>query len=278
MDTDCVIAFIGGGNMASSLIGGLLRRGFDAANVRVADPDSGQLDRLATRFKVCSYDDNKTAVDGARAVVFAVKPQVFRDAAQPLAPVLARNRPLIISIAAGVPIKAIGRWLGYPAAVVRVMPNTPALVGAGATALCANQGVTEEQRVLAQKIFDAVGMSLWIDDEEYMNAVTAVSGSGPAYFFLIMEILEAAARELGLTGDIAGKLVRQTAYGAACMALDSRDDLALLKQRVTSPGGTTAAALNILDSDGLRKIFLRALTAARDRGSEISAGFGKEQS
>ncbi|MDE2235267.1 MAG: pyrroline-5-carboxylate reductase [Gammaproteobacteria bacterium] len=264
--------------MASSLIGGLLRQGFDAAHIHVADPDSGQLNRLIQRFKVHGFAENKAAVEGAQAVLFAVKPQVFRDAALPLASILSRNRPLIISIAAGVPMKDIGRWLGYPAAVVRVMPNTPALIGAGAAALCANQSVSEKQRTLAQKIFDAVGLALWIENEEDMNAVTAVSGSGPAYFFLIMEIMQDAARELGLPADVAGSLVRQTAYGAVRMAIESRDDLATLKKRVTSPGGTTAAALKILDSEALRKLFLQALTAARDRGSEISAGFGKEQS
>lgn len=277
MGTDYHIAFIGGGHMAASLIGGMLRQGYDAAHIHVADPDSGQLQKLERRFKVHTYADNRNAVSNAQVVLFAVKPQVFRDAARPLKAVLGNNRPLIISIAAGVPIQDICHWLDYPAAVVRVMPNTPALIGAGAAALYANREVSDAQRKLAEEIFDAVGLALWIDAEKDMNTVTAISGSGPAYFFLVMEVMEAAAHELGLPEDVAGKLVRQTAYGAARMALDSQDDVAVLKKHVTSPGGTTAAALKILDSDVLRMIFLRALTAARDRGKEISAEFSKEQ-
>lgn len=277
MGTDYHIAFIGGGHMATSLIGGMLRQGYDAAHIHVADPDSGQLQKLERRFKVHTYADNQNAVSNAQVVLFAVKPQIFREAARPLKAVLSDNRPLIISIAAGVPIQDICNWLDYPAAVVRVMPNTPALIGAGAAALYANSEVSNAQRELAEEIFEAVGLALWIDAEKDMNTVTAISGSGPAYFFLIMEVMEAVAHELGLPVDVAGKLVKQTAYGAARMALDSQDDVAVLKKHVTSPGGTTAAALKILDSDELRMIFLRALTAARDRGKEISAEFSKEQ-
>lgn len=278
MVTDTHIAFIGGGNMAGSLIGGLLGTGFDAKHIRVADPDAAQLEHLRQRFQVPTCSDNLDAVRDAQVVVFAVKPQVFRDAARPLAITLDKSRPLIISIAAGVPEKDIHRWLGYPAAIVRAMPNTPALIGAGAAALYANSMVSSAQRALVKEMFEAVGLALWVDDENLMNAVTAVSGSGPAYFFLIMEIMEAVAGELGLPTDVAGKLVQQTAYGAARMVLESQDDVAKLRKQVTSPGGTTAAALKILDSENLRRIFLQALTAARDRGMQLSEEFGKETS
>ena len=276
MVSDTYIAFIGGGNMAGSLIGGLLHKGFDAKHIRVADPDDAQLEHLRQRFQVHTCADNLSAVRDTQVVVFAVKPQVFRDAARPLAATLGKNRPLIISIAAGVPEKDIRRWLGYQAAIVRVMPNTPALIGAGAAALYANSTVNSAQRTLAKEMFEAVGLALWIEDEKFMNAVTAVSGSGPAYFFLVMEIMEAVAGKLGLPADAAGKLVQQTAYGAARMALESQDDVAKLRRLVTSPGGTTAAALKILDSENLRELFLQALTAARDRGVELSNEFGKE--
>ncbi len=277
--TDTHIAFIGGGNMAGSLIGGLLHQGLNATHIHVADPNASQLERLCQQFiTLHTYADNLSAVRDVQVVVFAVKPQVFRDAARPLAATLAKNRPLIISIAAGIPEKNIRRWLGYDAAIVRVVPNTPALIGAGAAALYANPIVSSAQRTLAEDIFEAVGLALWLDDEVHMDAVTAVSGSGPAYFFLIMEIMEAAARELGLPADVARKLVQQTAYGAARMALESQDDPAALRKQVTSPGGTTAAALKILEAGKLREIFLNALTAARDRGAELSNEFGKEGS
>jgi len=276
--SDTQIAFIGGGNMAGSLIGGLLHTGFNAEYIRVADPDDARLEHLRQRFKVHTCADNLSAVRDAQVVVFAVKPQVFRDAARPLATTLVKYRPLIISIAAGVPEKDIRRWLGYQAAIVRAMPNTPALIGAGAAALYANSMVNGAQRTLAKEMFEAVGLALWIEDEKFMNAVTAVSGSGPAYFFLVMEIMEAVARELGLPADAAGKLVQQTAYGAARMALESQIDVAKLRKQVTSPGGTTAAALKILDTENLRKMFLQALTAARDRGVQLSDKFGEETS
>ncbi len=276
MPGDPCIAFIGGGNMAHSLIGGLLHKGFAATRIHVADPSAAQLEFLRQHYPVHTTGDNANAVQGAQVVVFAVKPQAFRDAARPLAPALAKTRPLIISIAAGIAEPDIRRWLGYDAAIVRVMPNTPALHGAGAAALYANHFVSAEQRMLAENLFKAVGIALWVDHERHMNAVTAVSGSGPAYFFLLMEILEAAARELGLPAEITRKLVRQTAYGAARMALESKEDAATLCRQVTSPGGTTAAALGVLHEAQLREIFLKALTAARDRGAELSRELGRE--
>ncbi len=276
MPGDLCIAFIGGGNMARSLIGGLLHKGFAATRIHVADPSAAQLELLRQHYSVHTTSDNANAVQSTQMVVFAVKPQAFRDAVRPLAAALAKTRPLIISVAAGIAEPDIRRWLGYDAAIVRVMPNTPALHSAGAAALYANHFVSVEQRVLAENLFKAVGIALWVDDERHMDAITAVSGSGPAYFFLLMEILEAAAGELGLPPEIACKLVQQTAYGAARMALESKEDAATLRKQVTSPGGTTAAALSVLQEAQLRGIFLRALTAARDRGAELSREFGRE--
>ncbi|MGH8373406.1 MAG: pyrroline-5-carboxylate reductase [Gammaproteobacteria bacterium] len=270
------ITFLGGGNMAGSLIGGMLQHGFDAGQLCVADPNPAQRDALAAKFSVRVSEDNADAVAGAGVVVFAVKPQVFQTAAQSVAPLLADSKPLIISIAAGIAEPDIRRWLGYDAAIVRSMPNTPALVGCGASALFANRFVTLAQRTLATTLLEAVGIALWLDDEHHMNAVTAVSGSGPAYFFLLMEVMENAARQLQLPPEIARKLVLQTALGAARMAATSEMDAGTLRQQVTSPGGTTAAALKVLQDGNLGALFQRALTAARDRGAELSREFGKD--
>jgi pyrroline-5-carboxylate reductase len=270
------ITFLGGGNMAGSLIGGMLQHGFDAGQLCVADPNPAQRDALAAKFSVRVSKDNADAVTGAGVVVFAVKPQVFQTAAQSVAPLLADSKPLIISIAAGIAEPDIRRWLGYDAAIVRSMPNTPALVGCGASALFANRFVTPAQRTLATTLLEAVGIALWLDDERHMDAITAVSGSGPAYFFLLMEVMENAARQLQLPPEIARKLVLQTALGAARMASASEVDAATLRQQVTSPGGTTAAALKVLQDGNLSALFQRALTAARDRGAELSREFGKD--
>jgi pyrroline-5-carboxylate reductase len=208
--------------------------------------------------------------------VFAVKPQVFRTTAELLAEPVAHRRPLVISIAAGINEPDIRRWLGGSAAIVRVMPNTPALLGAGAAALFANAAVSPAQRATAQAMLEAVGLALWIEDESLMDAVTAVSASGPAYFFLLMELMEAAARELQLPAEMARRLVLQTAFGAARMALESEADAAALRRQVTSPGGTTAAALKVFETGELGALVLRALTAARDRGRELSRESAKE--
>jgi pyrroline-5-carboxylate reductase len=270
------IAFLGGGNMARSLIGGMLQHGFKAEQISVADPAAAQREALTGKFAIRTSTDNADAVRDADVVVFAVKPQVFQSAARSVATALADSKPLIISIAAGIAEPDIQRWLGYDAAIVRAMPNTPALVGSGASALFANRFVTSAQRALAATLLEAVGIALWLDDEQYMDAVTAVSGSGPAYFFLLMEVMENAAGHLRLPPEISRKLVLQTALGAARMASASEMDAATLRQQVTSPGGTTAAALKVLLDADLGSLFQRALTAARDRGAELSHEFGKD--
>lgn len=269
------IAFIGGGNMARSLVGGLIAGGCPPARLRVADPQAEQLDYLRNKFGVHVTADNADAVAGAEIVVLAVKPQIMHVAATAIRAAVETQGTLVISIAAGIDVPALQRWLGADTAIVRCMPNTPALVRAGATALYANPRVTEAQREKAESILRAVGIVQWVEEESLMDAVTALSGSGPAYFFLLMEILENAGKGLGLPADTARLLTLQTAYGAAKMALESADSAATLRERVTSPGGTTQAALEVLEAGDLRDQFKQALKAARDRGRTLSRDFGK---
>ena len=272
--TDGIISFIGGGNMASSLIGGLIADGRDPASVYVTDIDSAKLEYLADTFRVQSSRDNDEAVRLANTVVFAVKPQVMAPVVQDVAAAAIAHRPLFVSIAAGVREPDIRRWLGYDAAIVRSMPNTPALVGSGATALYANEYVSDEQRSLAESVLRAVGLTLWVDDEQLLDAVTALSGSGPAYFFLLMETMERAAIALGLSKDHARMLTIQTAFGAAKMALESSEPPATLRTRVTSPGGTTERALDALMTGGLEQLVHAALEAAHTRSIELGDEFG----
>ncbi len=267
---DLRLAFIGGGNMARSLIGGLVQKGCDPKRISVADPSAEQRALITQRFPVTATADNRAAAEGADLLVFAVKPQMLRTAAEGLADSVHAMRPLIVSIAAGINEPDLRAWLGGEAAIVRAMPNTPALLGAGAAGLYANSAVTPAQRALAQSLLEAVGTALWIGDESLMDAVTALSGSGPAYFFLLMELMEAAALDLGLPAAAARQLTQQTAYGAARMAMESGEAPATLRKQVTSPGGTTAAALAVFDEAKLAAIVARALTAARDRGRQLS--------
>lgn len=267
---DLRLAFIGGGNMAASLAGGLVKQGCAPERITMADPRPEQLASLAEKFGVCVTPDNLEAASEADVLVFAVKPQVFREAATPLAGRVRARRPLVISVAAGITEPDIRAWLGGDAAIVRAMPNVAALLGAGAAALYANRQVTDAQRGLAQSMLEAVGTAVWIEDESLMDAVTALSGSGPAYFFLLMELMEAAALELGLPAAAARSLTLQTAYGAARMALESGEAPAALRKQVTSPAGTTAAAIAVFEEANLGAIVRRALTAARDRGRQLS--------
>lgn len=269
------IGFIGGGNMARSLIGGLIADGFAAGQIYVSDPDTQQLATLGARFQVHSSTDNMPTVQAADVLVLAIKPQLLHTVATDLASTVQTRRPLIISIAAGVREPDLQRWLGGGLAIVRAMPNTPALVQSGATALCANTHVTAEQRSRAESILRAVGMTLWLKDENQMDAVTALSGSGPAYFFLIMEALEAAGVRLGLDAADARLLTLQTAFGAAKMALESQEDAGVLRARVTSKGGTTEQALKVLEAGGLAKLLDQAVTAACERSRELAALLGK---
>jgi pyrroline-5-carboxylate reductase len=270
------LAVIGGGNMAAALISGLLKRGMPAARCVVADPSAEQRQRLTQEYAIAATDDNAVAAHGANVVVLAVKPQQMRAVARDLAPHLAAGAPLLISVAAGIPHAALSRWFGAQIAVVRAMPNRPALNGFGATGLYAPAGVRVAQRTLAETILAAVGATVWVEQESQMDTVTALSGSGPAYFFLFMEALEAAAHQRGLPLDIAHRLTLETAFGAAQMARQSRDGLAALREQVTSQGGTTAAALQVLDEAGLRVIVAHAVAAADRRSSELAAEYGSD--
>lgn len=265
------ITFIGAGNMARSLIIGLLQ---DKANVllRVADPDPQQLDAIRQHWPdVQATQDNAEALQGADVVVLAVKPQVMREVLEPLADLAQRTRPLVISIAAGIREAALNQWLGGNLPIVRCMPNTPALVQTGATGLVANAQVSQAQRNLAESILRAVGITVWFAEEASIDSVTAVSGSGPAYFFLVMEAMQTAAQNLGMSAEDAQLLVVQTALGAARLALESGEPAAELRRKVTSKGGTTEAALKVLNDGGLPALFEQALQAAAQRSRELAA-------
>ncbi len=270
------VTFIGGGNMARSLIGGLIGEGFTANDITVADPDSSSLDDLQTHFAINIASDNLSALQNADTVVLAVKPQLLHEVIEQLRPALQSQQPLLISIAAGVREKSIAHWLGFKLPIVRSMPNTAALVQSGATGLFANAAVTAQQRDQAESILRAVGLTLWVKEEAQLDAVTALSGSGPAYFFRVMEIMQQSAEGLGLSQDQARLLTLQTAFGAAKLALESSDDLTTLRQNVTSKGGTTAAALQHLQQGGLEELFDGALKAAHARSIELGHMLGEK--
>ena len=273
---DCKIAFLGGCNMALSLIGGLISDGFNPSHIHIADPDANRLETIKASYAVQTYTDNTRAINECRVIVPAVKPQQLQHVVKQCSP-LWQDNMMLISIAAGIRLNDIARWLERPnAAIVRTMPNTPALVQAGATALYANEFVSAQQKELAESILRAVGITLWVQDEEQINVVTALSGSGPAYFFLVMEAIETAAIELGLEPETAKLLCLQTAFGASKMALESNDSTALLRQKVTSPGGTTERAIHELEDGGLRSLFENALIAAALRARELATQLGED--
>jgi pyrroline-5-carboxylate reductase len=270
------IGFIGAGNMARSLVGGLLNNGWEKDRLLLADPDAQRRAGLHEALAVTVHADNEAVAERASILVFAVKPQIFKSVAAPLGALLQRKKPLVISIAAGIRIDAIERWLGHDLAIVRTMPNTPALVLAGSTGLFANARTSQEQRDKAEAILRAVGVTVWVENESLLDAVTALSGSGPAYFFLIMEALEQAAMKLGLDRTTARLLTIETAYGAAKMAEEGGEDPAQLRARVTSPGGTTESALRVLKERGIDELFDQALSAAAQRSRELADLFGKD--
>ena len=265
------IAFIGGGNMARSLIGGLLAQGRDPATIRVAEPFAATRDALHADFGVPVFEDGAQAVEGAATWVFATKPQVLRGVCESLAARAQAASPLAISIAAGITAAQIERWLGGGIAVVRTMPNTPALLGAGVTGLFASARVDAAGRDFAEALLSAAGRTVWIADEALMDAVTAVSGSGPAYVFLLAEAMTDAGIAEGLPADAARTLALQTVLGAARMLTESDVDAAELRRRVTSPNGTTQAAIEAFEAGGFRALVDAAIHAARVRGAELSA-------
>ena len=269
MGNDRAIAFIGGGNMATSLVGGLLDAGWDPGAITVSDPGEDKRGALADRFGVRVTADNGEAAGGADTVVLAVKPQVLQMVAGEVGRAVKDEPPLVISVAAGVRVESLRQWLGVAAPLVRVMPNTPALVGAGVSALYAGDDVGGPARAEAERIMRAAGDAVWVAREEQMDAVTAVSGSGPAYFFLILEALEEAGVAEGLDRETARTLAVQTAAGSAALARESGDPPAVLRARVTSPGGTTGQGLAALERGGLRAAFLDAVGAAARRSREL---------
>jgi len=266
------IAFIGGGNMARSLIAGLVRQGVPANTVHVAEPVDALRERLAIDFGVHVHVTAAEAAEGSDTWLLAVKPQVMAEACASLASLTAIASPLVVSIAAGIGSGRLREWLGPGADIVRAMPNTPALLGAGVTGLYAGAGVSEDRRQRAERLLASAGATVWIDDEALMDAVTAVSGSGPAYVFLLAEAMDAAAREQGLPPEAAATLVAQTLLGASRMLLESGESPAELRRRVTSPNGTTQAAVETFQAGGFEALVARAIDAATRRGRELAAG------
>lgn len=262
------VSFIGGGNMARALIAGLLRQGTPAAHICVGEPLAAARRALAAEFAVQVSDDNATTVAKARVVVLAVKPQELPIVVQALQPTLQKTRPLLLSIAAGIRLADLQRWApGLP--VVRAMPNRPALVGAGATGLYATAAVSAGDRALAEQTMSAAGITVWVPNEAALDVVTALSGSGPAYFFLLAECMAEAARELGLDAETARTLAAETLHGAGQLA-HMDHDLAGQRAAVTSKGGTTAAALTVFDESGFARQVTAALTAAARRSAELA--------
>ena len=273
--TETTLAFIGGGNMAASLVGGLIADGWNPANIRIADTDTDRLEHLSECFSVTTTSDNHAAAAQADAIVLAVKPHAIKQVSAELAALVEDQGSLVISIAAGIREASLRHWLGEQTAIVRTMPNTPALVQSGATALYANPNTSEDQRNIAESILRAVGVAIWVEDEALMDAVTALSGSGPAYFFLFMEAMQTVGCELGLPEKTARLLTLQTAFGAAKMALESSEGVTTLRERVTSPGGTTERAIESFQDGHLEALVRKALTAAAERADELGTELEK---
>jgi len=261
------IAFVGGGNMASALIGGLVRGGLPAASVWVVEVDPDRLATLKRQYGVEGSTVADAGLRGSDAIVFAVKPQQMREACSQCRPWLSEG--FVLTIAAGIPAAAVAAWCGQ-AQVVRAMPNTPALIGAGITGMSAGAGLDPSARDLAQHIMAASGRVVWFDDEAMLDAVTAISASGPAYVFYFIEALAAAAQSMGMSADQAHILSVTTFLGASRLAAESDEPVEVLRQRVTSKGGTTAAALDRMRADGLHQKFIDAVFAARDRSVELA--------
>ncbi|KLU22675.1 pyrroline-5-carboxylate reductase [Caballeronia mineralivorans PML1(12)] len=267
------IAFIGGGNMASALIGGLIKRGVAAADLYVVDSGEEARQRTEKQFGVATGTSIDSKLAGYDAILLAVKPQVLKDVATALQPVLSKQ--LVISIAAGIRAADLSRWLGGYMQIVRTMPNTPALIGMGVTGLAALPGVDDAGKALASKVLEAVGETVWFDDEAKIDAVTAISGSGPAYVFYFIEAMQEAARQLGMDEEQGRALAVATFTGAAQLAAQSGEPASVLRERVTSKGGTTAAALASFDSQGVKDAIVRGALAADARAKEMGVELGK---
>ena len=267
------ITFIGGGNMARAIIGGLINKGYAPGDISVVDVVPGALEHMKSELGVRCYSSPQEAVPYGELVVMVVKPQQMHGAAMQTAPGLSAQ--LVVSIAAGTRMGDLSRWLGGHALLVRCMPNTPALIGAGVTAACAAPTVSAAQREQASRVLEAVGKVLWVDDESLLDPVTAVSGSGPAYVFYFIEAMQQAAKELGLSEEQARVLSLETFLGAARLAAGSIDPVSLLRERVTSKGGTTEAALASMGREHVREAIVRAIRAASERGRQLGEELGK---
>jgi pyrroline-5-carboxylate reductase len=266
------IAFVGGGNMARAIAGGLIRSGYDPSHILISEPLAAQRDILAQQFagSMISADNNEVASD-AGTIVLAVKPQILKSVCENLARTAQKQKPLVISIAAGPRVDDIERWLGGNLEIVRVMPNQPALVDQGISALFANRRTDELGRILAVKILTAVGQAVWVDEESLLDAVTAVSGTGPSYFYLLIDAMIQSAIRMGIDPETARTLVVETARGAATLAGAETQSMTALIDRVRSPGGTTTAAFERLDAANVRGIFDDAIEAAKNRSIELAS-------
>jgi pyrroline-5-carboxylate reductase len=263
--------------MASAIIGGMLSNGYDPASIWASAPDEESLHALREKFGIQTTADNHHCVKQADMVILAVKPQVMASVCRDITPVVQSGQPLMVSIAAGLTADTVNEWLGGGTALIRVMPNTPSLVGKGAAGLFANARVSDEQKQMAESVFNSVGSALWVDDENLLHGVTALSGSGPAYFFLMLEALEEAATNAGIPAETARELAIQTMAGAAEMAARSEYDPARLKRNVMSPGGTTEQAINTFEEGGMRDLVGSAYKAAYKRSEEMARELAGKQ-
>lgn len=268
------ITFIGGGNMATALIGGLYKSDPDAG-VRVADPNQEVKARLEEKWPLTCFASATDAIDGVDVIVLAVKPQILPMVLKEIGELVSADQ-LVISIVAGITISQIADRIKSAAPIIRTMPNTPALLGLGITGLYADSHCSEQHKELANSLLSSAGETVWLDNESLIDVVTAVSGSGPAYFFYLIEAMRQAGTRLGLPAEIAAKLALHTAYGASAMAIQSDLDVSELRQRVTSKGGTTEAALQSMQSGGFEALIDSAVSAATRRGQELSAPVNSE--
>lgn len=277
MSKSPTISFIGAGNMASAIIGGMLDSGFKASNIWASAPNDDHLQSIRKRFGISVTTDNRYCAQQADMVVLAVKPQAMADVCRDIAPIAQNTRPLMVSIAAGLGTDTLDEWLGGGLPIARVMPNTPSLVGKGAAGLFANDSVSSAQKEMVQSVFEGIGIAVWVEDEALLHGVTALSGSGPAYFFLMLESLEAAATEAGVNPETARQLAIQTMAGAAEMAAKSEHDPAQLKKNVMSPNGVTEQAIHTFEEGGMRDLVQKAYNSAYKRSEEMAKELaGKE--
>ncbi|MBV8801956.1 MAG: pyrroline-5-carboxylate reductase [Gammaproteobacteria bacterium] len=266
---NALIAIIGAGHMGMSLLGGLISNGCRINQLILADPDAAKLQKAKNNYKVHVTTNNMEAIKTATVILFAVKPDIISVIAEELAAIIQKNKPLVISIAAGIRETSLQHFLNNEIPIVRAMPNMPALIGCGATALYANSFTSQEQRQLAESILKSVGIVVWLENESLMDAVTALSGSGPAYFYLMIEAMQAAGEKLGLPAEIARILTLQTAYGASCLARESETPASALRQQAMTPGGTTEQAVRVLEENNIREIIASAVKAAANRAHAL---------